>query len=124
MPTDNPAELRSPAPSLFMRVITWLIARRPPVFPHDTEGFHRRMTGRPLPADAPMPERFRRRFVVEEREVQGREGGDAPPAIRPRSVAHALFPRRRVRAADVQGALAAGGRNGRYLRGEHHRAAV
>jgi epsilon-lactone hydrolase len=73
MLTDNPAELRSPAPSLFMRVITWLIALRPPVFPHDTEGFHRRMTGRPLPADAPMPERFRRRFVVEEREVQGQK---------------------------------------------------
>ena len=32
-------ELRSEAPSLVMRAVKWLMARRPPVFPHDAEGF-------------------------------------------------------------------------------------
>lgn len=71
MLTDTSIELRSPAPSLLMRAITWLIGRRPPVFPHDEEGFHRVMAGRTLPRDAPMPEGFRRRYRVEEREVLG-----------------------------------------------------
>jgi acetyl esterase/lipase len=71
MLTDNPAELRSAAPSLVMRAVKWLMAKRPPVFPHDADGFARAMAGRALPEDAPMPERFRRRFIVEERMVQG-----------------------------------------------------
>jgi acetyl esterase/lipase len=70
MLTDNPAELRSAAPSLVMRAVKWVMAKRPPVFPHDAEGFAKAMAGRPLPEDAPMPERFRRRFIVEERMVQ------------------------------------------------------
>ena len=37
MLTDSAAELRSDAPSLFLRLVKWLIARRPPVFPHDRE---------------------------------------------------------------------------------------
>ncbi|MCL9982391.1 MAG: alpha/beta hydrolase [Erythrobacter sp.] len=71
MLTDNPAELRSPAPSLLLRGVKWLMAKRTPVFPHDEAGFHARMTGRPLPEDAPMPGGFRKRFMVEERVVQG-----------------------------------------------------
>lgn len=70
MLTDNPTELRSEAPSLVMRAVKWLMARRPPVFPHDAEGFTKAMTGRAVPEDAPMPGRFRRRFIVEERMVQ------------------------------------------------------
>lgn len=70
MLTDNPAELRSDAPSLVMRAVKWLMAKRPPVFPHDAAGFAKAMAGRLLPEDAPMPERFRRRFIVEERMVQ------------------------------------------------------
>ena len=70
MLTDNPTELRSEAPSLVMRAVKWLMARRPPVFPHDAEGFTKAMTGRAVPEDAPMPARFRRRFIVEERMVQ------------------------------------------------------
>ena len=39
MLTDNTAELRSPSPSLVLRAVKWLIGKRPPVFPHDAEGF-------------------------------------------------------------------------------------
>lgn len=73
MLTDNTAELRSPSPSLALRAIKWLIGKRPPVFPHDAEGFAKAMTGRALPEDAPMPARFRRRFIVEEQAVQGQK---------------------------------------------------
>ncbi|MDC8754905.1 alpha/beta hydrolase [Erythrobacter sp. sf7] len=71
MLTDNPIELRSPAPSLLMRAVKWVMARAEPVFPHDAEGFHRRMTGRQLPVDAPMPVSFRRDFLVGEWEAEG-----------------------------------------------------
>lgn len=71
MLTDTSIELRSPAPSLLMRFVKWVVARRPAVFPHDEVGFHQVMTGRKLPLDAPMPESFRNRFIVEEREVLG-----------------------------------------------------
>lgn len=71
MLTDNSAELRSPAPSLVMRAVKWVVRRQTPVFPLDEAGFHAAMAGRRLPLDAPMPEGFRKRFTVEERAVQG-----------------------------------------------------
>lgn len=71
MLTDTSIELRSPAPSLLMRFVKWVVARRPAVFPHDEAGFHEVMSGRTLPLDAPMPASFRSRFRVEEREVLG-----------------------------------------------------
>lgn len=71
MLTNTATELRSASPSFTMRAVKWLLARRKPVFPHDPAGFDAAMAGRRLPADAPMPESFRRRFVVEEREVLG-----------------------------------------------------
>jgi acetyl esterase/lipase len=71
MLTDSSIELRSGAPSLLMRVIKWVVSRRTPVFPLDEAGFHRTMAGRKLPLDAPMPDAFRTRFAVEERELLG-----------------------------------------------------
>jgi acetyl esterase/lipase len=71
MLTDSSIALRSASPSLLLRVIKFVIARGKPVFPHDEAGFHTVMTGRRLPQDAPMPEAFRKRFIVEEREVLG-----------------------------------------------------
>ncbi len=71
MLTDTSIELRSPSPSLLMRFVKWLVGRRPAVFPHDEAGFHAVMAGRALPEDAPMPDGFRSRFIVEEREVLG-----------------------------------------------------
>jgi len=71
MLTHTAIELRSPAPSLLMRGIKWLVGRQEPVFPLDAAGFHTAMAGRKVPEDAPMPESFRKRFTVEEREVRG-----------------------------------------------------
>ncbi|MBA4044742.1 MAG: alpha/beta hydrolase [Erythrobacter sp.] len=71
MLTDTSIELRSAAPSLIMRAVKWLVSRQTPVFPLDEAGFHKTMSGRKLPQDAPMPEGFRKRFVVEERELLG-----------------------------------------------------
>lgn len=64
MLTDTAIELRSASPSLLMRAVKWLIARRPPVFPHDEAGFHAAMAGRDKPADASMPVAFYRDFLV------------------------------------------------------------
>jgi acetyl esterase/lipase len=71
MLTDASIELRSPAPSLLMRVVKWVVSRQTPVFPLDEAGFHTTMTGRKLPLDAPMLDGFRKRFIVEERELLG-----------------------------------------------------
>lgn len=71
MLTHSSIELRSPAPSLLMRAIKWMVGRQTPVFPLDEAGFHAQMAGRKLPIDAPMPEGFRRKFHVEERELLG-----------------------------------------------------
>lgn len=71
MLTHSSIELRSPSPSLLMRGIKWLVGRQTPVFPLDEAGFHVQMAGRKLPLDAPMPEGFRQKFIVEEREMLG-----------------------------------------------------
>ncbi|AUX68883.1 esterase [Porphyrobacter sp. HT-58-2] len=71
MLTDTAIELRSASPSLLMRAIKWVVSRQTPVFPLDEAGFHATMAGRKLPLDAPMPEGFRKRFAVEERELLG-----------------------------------------------------
>lgn len=85
MLTDNPAQLRSPAPSLLLRAVKWLMAKRPPVFPHDEAGFHAAMAGRALPEDAPMPGGFRKRFIVEERVVHGQTVVTLHPKAGPQS---------------------------------------
>jgi acetyl esterase/lipase len=71
MLTDTATELRSARPSLLMRAVKWMVGRQTPVFPLDETGFHEAMAGRKLPLDAPMPDSFRRRFIVEERELLG-----------------------------------------------------
>jgi acetyl esterase/lipase len=71
MLTDTAIERRSATPSLLLRAVKWLVSRQKPVFPLDAAGFHAVMAGRTLPQDAPMPESFRKRFVVEERTMLG-----------------------------------------------------
>jgi acetyl esterase/lipase len=73
MPIAPPAQLRSASPSLFMRLVIWLIKRRPPVFPTDPAGFEAAIAARTPPRDAPMPDKFERRFIVERREIEGCE---------------------------------------------------
>jgi epsilon-lactone hydrolase len=71
MLTNSSTELRSASPSLIMRAVKWVMARRTPVFPHDAAGFHAGMAGRKLPQDAPMPPAFRRQFQVNDWEAEG-----------------------------------------------------
>lgn len=71
MLTHSSSELRSASPSLVMRAVKWIVSRQTPVFPLDEAGFHQTMAGRKLPLDAPMPEGFRNKFRVEERELLG-----------------------------------------------------
>ncbi len=71
MLTETATELRSSAPSLVMRAVKWVMARSTPVFPHTAEGFHQRMAGRLLPADAPIPAAFYRDFQVGGWEAEG-----------------------------------------------------
>jgi epsilon-lactone hydrolase len=71
MLTNSSTELRSASPSLIMRAVKWVMARRTPVFPHDAAGFHAGMAGRKLPQDAPMPSGFRRQFQVNDWEAEG-----------------------------------------------------
>lgn len=73
MLTDASIELRSAKPSILMRTIKWLMSKRPPVFPLDPEGLKPFFEGRELPKDAPMPESFRGRFMVEEWEAAGQK---------------------------------------------------
>lgn len=65
MLTDTSIELRSPKPSMMMRVVKWLMGTRKPVFPHSAQGFEDFMATRPLPKDAAMPNQFKHRFTVE-----------------------------------------------------------
>ena len=71
MLTNSSTELRSPAPSLMLRAVKWVMARSKPVFPHDAAGFHAAMAGRKRPEDAPMPDNFRKRFDIVDWEAAG-----------------------------------------------------
>ncbi len=71
MLTNTSIELRSAAPSLILRAVKWVMGRAKPVFPHDAAGFHAAMASRTPPRDAPMPQSFRRQFVVSDWQVEG-----------------------------------------------------
>ena len=73
MTTIPTSELRSARPSIMMRLVTWMIGRRTPVFPHTEAGFRDAMAKRKPPVDAPMPDKFRSRYVVEEWEAAGQK---------------------------------------------------
>ncbi|MBV7266020.1 alpha/beta hydrolase fold domain-containing protein [Erythrobacter ani] len=65
MLSDTSIELRTAKPSLLMRTIRWLMAKRKPVFPHTAREFEAHMARRDLPTDAPMPDKFADKFTVE-----------------------------------------------------------
>ena len=71
MLTDSAIQLRSNAPSMVMRLVKALMRRQTPVFPLDAEGFRAAVAGRTLPADAPMPAAYRRRYAAQERDLLG-----------------------------------------------------
>jgi len=65
-------ELRSPRPSLMLRLAGWLIARRGSEL-DDPVALAENIPGRAPPQDAPMPASFRDRFDVEEQELEGQQ---------------------------------------------------
>lgn len=73
MLTDNSIELRSAKPSVLLRGIKWLLGRRKPVFPQTQSGVKTFLEGRKLPEDAPMPEKFEKRFNVEHWQAAGQK---------------------------------------------------
>lgn len=71
MLTDTGIELRSPAPSLLMRLGVWLVKRGPDIFPREAAQVEAFLHNRKPPVGAPMPDSFERRFTVERRELAG-----------------------------------------------------
>ena len=71
--TDTSIELRSAKPSMLMRAIKWFMSKQKPIFPRDATSVGPFLDARELPTDAPMPESFRRKFVVEEWEAAGQK---------------------------------------------------
>lgn len=66
-------ELRSAKPSLLMRLLVWIVSKRPSVFPKAAEEVATFLDGRKLPPDAPMPDSFNSRFTVENWKAAGHD---------------------------------------------------
>lgn len=81
--TDNTIELRRAKPSLMLRAIKWVMARRKPVFPHSAQAFKAQMAQRHLPADAPMPAGFVDTYGVRDWEADGQRVVTLHPASGP-----------------------------------------
>ena len=64
-------ELRSAKPSILMRVLTWVVSKRPGVFPQNASEVPAFLDNRKLPPDAPMPDSFNTKFTVENWEAAG-----------------------------------------------------
>lgn len=70
MTNSETFELRFAKPSLRMRLMEWVIAKRGSDF-SDAAAIKANVPTRALPADAPMPDSFKRRFNVELWEAEG-----------------------------------------------------
>ncbi len=73
MLSETPIELRSAKPSVTMRLVKWMISKRPPVFPHKAQDFVAYMADREEPVDAQMPGKFEQQFRVEHWEAEGQK---------------------------------------------------
>lgn len=69
--TSTPIEVRTTKPSLLMHAVTWLMARRGSVFPPTAPELRADLAARDRPHDAPMPDKFERKFRVERWEAAG-----------------------------------------------------
>ena len=58
-------ELRSAKPSLMMRLLTWVVSKRPSVFPKEASEVPAFLDSRKLPPDAPMPASFNTKYTIE-----------------------------------------------------------
>lgn len=66
-------ELRSARPSLLMRLLSWIVSKRPSVFPADPAAVAGYLGNREPPPDAPLPERIARKFPLERWQAAGHE---------------------------------------------------
>lgn len=66
-------ELRSNRPSWLIRLVSWLVTKRPPVFPLDAASVSAFLEGRALPPDAPLPDKIARQLNVERWQAAGHE---------------------------------------------------
>ncbi|MDN3646484.1 alpha/beta hydrolase [Pontixanthobacter aestiaquae] len=70
--SDTYAELRFAKPSLRMRLGEWIVSKQPSGF-GDAEAIRTGVPKRVLPKDAPMPDKFHRKFTVENWEAEGQK---------------------------------------------------
>ncbi|GMN02073.1 alpha/beta hydrolase fold domain-containing protein [Erythrobacter sp. MTPC3] len=73
MLTDTTTELRTTRPSLLLRGVKWVMARRKSVFPHTATEFEALMATRDLPRDAAMPTKFETKYRVHWWEAAGQK---------------------------------------------------
>lgn len=73
MPTDTSIELRSEKPSLLLRIGRWLMSKQGDVFPQDASLVADFLSNRSTPPDAPMPDKFAKKFAVERWEAAGQQ---------------------------------------------------
>ncbi|QFT78920.1 alpha/beta hydrolase fold domain-containing protein [Erythrobacter sp. THAF29] len=71
--TSTAVELRTTKPSLLLRMATWLISKRTPIFPKDASDVHGFLHNRKPPRDAPMPEAMRSKYQIEEWTAAGQK---------------------------------------------------
>lgn len=71
MTTTPMIELRSKRPSWLIRLVSWLVTKRPPVFPLDAASVTTFLDGRDLPPDAPLPGKIAQGFMVEQWQAVG-----------------------------------------------------
>ena len=58
-------EIRSERPSILLRLIKWLISKRTSIFPKVVNEVSILLSNRKLPIDAPMPNKFEKKYIVE-----------------------------------------------------------
>lgn len=88
--SDALFELRSARPSMGMRLVEWILDKRPAIFPDTDEGTREYFAARKLPHDALMPHKFEQRFDVERWDARGQRCVTLhPPGAR--GVQHILY---------------------------------
>ena len=73
MNSDDLFELRSAKPSLVLRFLTWVISKRPSVFPTTEDGAREFLANRKPPKDEPIPEKLERKHRAEHWEAEGQQ---------------------------------------------------
>jgi len=64
-------ETRTKKPSFMMRLVKWVISKRPPDFPRSSEEVETFLAGRSPPKEADIPESAAKRCKIEQWEVEG-----------------------------------------------------